>query len=125
MRTTFKMENEYITMIRGDTLSFGVIVNDENGNPIDFDLDNVKMTCQSQNINNNNILFQKTLGDGITKKSQGTYVIRVAPQDTENEELGKYFYDIQIEKNGDVFTIMHGILELQYEVTRGVNKNVR
>lgn len=119
MRATFKMENEYITMIRGDTLSFGVIVNDENGNPIDFDLDNIKMTCQSQNINNNNILFQKTLGDGITKKSQGTYVIRVAPQDTENEELGKYFYDIQIEKNGDVFTIMHGILELQYEVTRG------
>ena len=35
--SNFKMENKNITMIKGDTLSFGVIICDENDKPFDHD----------------------------------------------------------------------------------------
>ena len=37
MRTNFKMENQNITMTKGDTLSFGVQCEDQEGAPIEFD----------------------------------------------------------------------------------------
>ena len=37
MRTNFKMEDTYITMVKGDTLAFGVEFEDQSGNPIDID----------------------------------------------------------------------------------------
>ena len=39
--------------------------------------------------------------------------------DTENAEAGKYFYDLEIGANGDIFTIMHGILQIDDDITKG------
>ena len=116
--SNFKMENKNITMIKGDTLSFGVIICDENDKPFDQDLSSVILTCKS-NKSNDDIVFQKKLGDGVSKRGQGEYVVRVAPQDTENADVGKYFYDLEIGANGDTFTIMHGILEIDDDITKG------
>ena len=61
-------------------------------------------------------LFKKSLGNGITKTDDG-YVVRVAPADTKNAEIGKYFYDLQIGVNNDIFTVLKGVLELTYDVS--------
>lgn len=116
METTFKMENKYITMVRGDTLSFGVEIIDENGDRISQKLDTVILTCKSNKSADEN-LFQKTLGDGVEERDGGLYAVRVAPEDTANAEPGKYFYDLEIGVNGDIFTIMHGVLEIVQDVT--------
>lgn len=116
MRTNFTMEDKYIRMSRGDTLSFGIQVFDEEGAPFGQDLERASFTCKS-NRSDARFLFQKSLSDGISKMGPGSYTVRVAPGDTANAKPGKYFYDLEIGCNGDVFTVMRGVLELMQDVT--------
>lgn len=116
MRTNFHMEQKYIRMVKGDTLSFGIQIMDEEGNPFTQELDHACFTCVSFNTENK-FLFQKTLADGISKVGDGEYCVRVAPEDTKYAKYGKYFYDLEIGVNNDVFTIMRGILELEQDIT--------
>ena len=102
---------------RGDTLSFGVEIQE-----LGQELDTIYFTCK------NNIddfpLFQKSLNNGITldhiENNTYYYKVRIAPEDTRDLEIGKYYYDIEIGVNGDIFTIAKGILTLEYDVTSGV-----
>lgn len=111
MRSTFKMEDEYITMVRGDTLSFGMEISG-----LDGDLDTAFLTCK-KSFSDEHAVFQKSLGNGITKIDDGEYAIRVAPADTKDLEPGKYYYDLEIGVNSDVFTVKKGILEIEDDVT--------
>lgn len=116
VRTNFAMEDKYIRMVRGDTLSFGLQIYDETGTPFGQDLERAHFTCKS-NRSDARYLFQKSLSDGISKAGQGSYVVRVAPSDTASAKPGKYFYDFEIGCNGDVFTVMRGVLEIMQDVT--------
>ena len=116
VRTNFTMEDKYIRMTRGDTLSFGIQVYDETGTPFGQDLERAHFTCKS-NRSDARYLFQKSLSDGISKVGQGSYVVRVAPNDTADAKPGKYFYDLEIGCNGDVFTVMSGVIEIMQDVT--------
>lgn len=113
MRTNFKMENQNITMTKGDTLSFGVECKDQYGAPIVFDT--AFFTCKKSGSDIENV-FKKSLNDGITY-SGGAYVVRVAPEDTANVEIGRYFYDMQVGAGDDIFTIMKGILEIEQDIS--------
>ena len=68
------------------------------------------------------MLFHKELEKGINFSKQDGYilyyVVRVAPEDTKNLETGMYYYDLSIELNGDVFTILNGSLKIESDVTR-------
>jgi hypothetical protein len=116
VRTNFTMEDKYIRMVRGDTLSFGLQLYDETGTPFGQDLERAYFTCKS-NRSDKRYLFQKSLSDGVSKVGRGSYVVRVAPSDTASAKPGKYFYDLEIGCNGDVFTIMRGVLEIMQDVT--------
>lgn len=107
-----------LEMIRGDTLSFAF--------EVEFDeapqkLAKADFTCKA-NFDDNDALFNKELEKGINfSKQDGTklyYIVRVAPEDTENLEAGMYYYDLSIELNGDVFTILNGALKIESDVTR-------
>ena len=111
--TNFKMEYKNIRMVRGDTVSFGVDVRYGDGNLVNLN----SMTLTVKKIDSGNkVLFQKTIGHGVTKITDG-YVIRIAPEDTENEKSGKYLYDIKIGVNDDIFTINHGLFEIENDIT--------
>ena len=120
-RTNFKFLNDdkYITMTRGDTLSFGIELLDENDEAFTTNLASAFFTCKHNHTDATNI-FRKSLGNGITRTGTGQYVVRVAPNDTKDVEAGKYFYDLQIGINSDVFTILKGVLEIEQDVTGGV-----
>lgn len=105
-----------LEMIKGDTLAFGI--------EIEFDespqqLSNAYFSCK--NIPDGEILFQKSLNDGIEHVKQiGNklyYRVRIAPQDTKKLEIGRYHYDVEIRINSDVFTILNGILKIEKEIT--------
>ena len=107
-----------LEMIKGDTLSFAV--------EIEFDeapqkLEKADFSCK-MNFDDDETLFHKELGKGINfSKQEGPkmyYIVRVAPEDTENLEAGMYYYDLSIELNGDVFTILNGALNIESDVTR-------
>ena len=112
------MEKMNLEMIRGDTLSFAF--------EVDFDeapqkLEKADFTCKV-NLDDDEALFHKELGKGIDfSKQDGTkmyYIVRIAPEDTKNIEAGLYYYDLSIELNGDVFTILNGALKIEGDVTR-------
>lgn len=116
MRSNFLMNEKYIRMIRGDTLSFGIQITDELNRPFKQELDYANFTCKSNNALNK-YLFKKTLGNGITKTGTGEYVVRVAPSDTQHVKPGKYFFDLEIGVNGDVFTLLFGFIEIAQDTT--------
>ena len=116
-----RMLHNYLNLevTKGDTLSFGVEIFD-----LGQELDAAHFTCKSIHDDVFHI-FQKSLNDGIyidhVEEDDYFYTVRIAPEDTENIEIGKYYYDLQIEVNGDVFTILKGVLTIDYDVMqRGV-----
>ena len=111
------MEKTNLEMIRGDTLSFAV--------EIEFDdkpqkLEKAVFICKT-NFDDDDDVFKKTLGNGITfskqERNKMYYVVRISPEDTKDIEAGHYFYDMQIELNSDVFTIMTGALKVRHGIT--------
>lgn len=112
MRTNFNMDESNITMVKGDTLSFGFKIDG-----LGQSLSSAYFSCKSV-PSGGYYTFRKTLGDGITNNGDGTYTVRVAPEDTENVQAGDYYYDLQIGVNGDKFTILLGLLTILQDVTR-------
>lgn len=111
------MEKTNLEMIKGDTLSFAV--------EIEFDdkpqeLEKAFFTCKN-NLDDDDVVFQKALGKGISfskqERNKMYYVVRIAPEDTKDIESGYYFYDMQIELNSDVFTILTGALKVRHGIT--------
>ena len=112
MKANFEMVDKNITMVRGDTLSFGVICNDQNGNIIP--IDSAVFSCK-KNPNDEEFIFQKTLGNGIDVVDDH-YVVRVSPDDTKNADIGFFWYDLKIGVGDDTFTIMKGILGIESNI---------
>lgn len=104
-----------LEMTKGDTFSFGVKIY-ELGQPLEV----AEFICKS-NFLDLTPKFTKSLNQGITiadSDAQGnyTYRVRIAPDDTGALEIGKYYYAMNIEVNSDVFTILKGVLTLDYNV---------
>lgn len=106
-----------ISMVRGDTLSFGFQVSGLNGQRPD----GIYFSCK-EHLEDDSFVFSISLGAGITERSYDaqtdtlTYGVRVAPELTEGLELGKYFYDLQMDIDDDVLTLMKGKLSIEWEV---------
>lgn len=99
-----------IKMVKGDTESFGFELEGVEN------LDAAYFSCK-RNSQDENYLFQKSLNNGITKRTENQYVVRITPDNTALLEPGQYWYDLEISKNGDVFTIFRGVLDLLPEIT--------
>lgn len=99
-----------IKMVKGDTESFGFELEGVEN------LDAAYFSCK-RNSQDENYLFQKSLNSGITQRAEKQYVVRIDPDDTALLEPGQYWYDLEIIKNDDVFTIFRGVLELLPEIT--------
>lgn len=113
-RTNFSMVDQVISMVRGDTLSFGVQIEDQTGALMD--IESAYFACKKSYLDDENI-FKKTLGDGITKAETGKYIVRVAPEDTAEVEAGQYFYELRVGDNSDVFTILKGVINIEMDIT--------
>lgn len=105
--------DQKLTMVRGDTGALGMDIKDQTGagQILDSAYFTVRDAWEGQ------ILFQKSLDDGITMQEDGQYVVRIAPDDTKSVHSGEYYYDLEISANGDVFTVLRGILMILHDVT--------
>lgn len=100
-----------INMVKGDTLAFNMEFTG-----LEQDLSSAYFTAKQSYDSQDNV-FQKSLGNGISKVSDGVYAVRLAPADTATVQAGKYYYDLQVGVNGDIFTILYGIINLYPDVT--------
>ena len=109
-----------ITMIQNDTLSFAFQVQGLKGQTPD----NIVFTCK-ETIETNEVLFSVDLSNNISLRDYDedqdiyTYVVRIPPALTEKIALGRYFYDLQLTVNYDIFTLMKGRLTIEYQITGG------
>ena len=106
--------NYQIDMVKGDTLSFGLEFEGLGQN-----LDSADFTVKKDE-SDATALIHKDLANGITKAEDYKYIVRLAPEDTANLDAGYYHFDVKISANGDVFTIMLGVLVLEQGVTEEV-----
>lgn len=103
-------------LVKGDTLAFAVEIGfDEKPADAEEMLFTVKRNADDDN------LFQERLNHGIEKVAgvgnKLYYRVRVSPWDTEKLEAGAYHYDLEIRINGDIFTILNGLLIVENEIT--------
>ena len=102
---------------RGDTYSFKFRRIDEDGKVITEKAEKMWFTVK-KNYKTSVKAIQKTLANNeITFDNDSYYHITIQASDTSNLNYGKYVYDIQIENQGVVSTIMLGELVLTNEVT--------
>ena len=107
-RTNFRMEDEYITLPQGDTLSFGFECFDQNFEPIE--LEKASFSVKDK-VTEGDLIIRKSLGDGITAVGAGEYVVRVPSAETKIP-LGEYFYDLRIEADSEKVTLLRGTLHI-------------
>lgn len=98
-------------MMRGDTFYLSIEFDE-----LDSDLSAAYFTVKHSRYDEN-VVFQKTLSDGISKVSDTEYLIRVAPEDTEDIDAGQYDYDVEVTVNGDKETVAIGVLDIFQDVT--------
>ena len=100
-------------MVRGDTLAFSLRLKG-----LDQDLDEAYFSIGQPPPNEDIILVQKSLDNGISKSGEGAYSIRVLPEETAQLAPKAYLYDIEINVNGDIFTPFYGELVIERGVTQ-------
>ena len=112
-----------IAMVKNDTMAFGFQVKGFKGQTPS----GIYFTCKD-NVNSSLVLFQRTLDNGIVLESYDpvsdtlTYKVRVNPEATLNIPVGRYYYDLEIHVNKDTFTLLKGMLTIDWEVTAKDNE---
>lgn len=107
------MNQNQITMTRGDTRTFTVTMSDNAGDPYDLTDAEVAFTVDD--------LFDKSVGDGIAvaDPESGVAVITVTSADTEDasDYRRAYRYDVQVTlSDGSVKTPIRGLFVLTPDV---------
>jgi hypothetical protein len=107
-----------ITMVKADTLSFAFQVQGLRGQRPSMILLSVKAEIEDRDL-----LFNVSSDDYIKYREYDedndllTYVVRIPPYLTADIDLGRYFYDLEMQVNGDNITLMKGRFTLDYEIT--------
>lgn len=105
-----------LEMTRGDTFELNLDAKNDDGSLIDFE--EAYLTIRKNNTTSSEQLVQISLGNGITKNSDGTYNFKIDSELTKNIEISsRYYYDIQIKVNGNVYTPFKGKFAITWEVT--------
>lgn len=108
----FNETDHAISLTRGDTAKFTVLIDDERTESPYYLEENDELTLTvKKRLTDQTIVMQKV--------NEGTDQFHIEPSDTSDLSYGRYFYDIQLTKaSGDVYTIIGpAIFEILPEVT--------
>ena len=109
-----------ISMVKGDTMAFGFQLV---GLGADLRPSAITFACKAD-LADETYIFKKELEDGIEFAGYDagtdtlTVAVRVAPEDTNSADVGRYFYDLSIVigDDDDVLTLMKGRCSIEWEV---------
>lgn len=120
MESFYNAVRKEITMIKGDTMAFNFQVQGLDG----LVPSNIFFTCREK-PESENYYFQRSIGNGVNQVSYDaetdtvTYSVRVRPDETADLTAGRYYYDLQMNVDQDILTLMKGRINIEWEVTRG------
>lgn len=111
-----------ITMPRGDIRDVQFTVYAANGTVTEYDFTEIFFTVKEK-ASDAAALFQKSLTGGtITKESTGVYSFSIMPEDTDDLNIGRYVFDIELIVGTTVKQTTLGDLILSPEVTHAGNE---
>ena len=120
----YNADRRDIEIVRGDTMSFNFqLVGLEGIAPSKVTF----MVKENYNDADADALVNLEIGAGITQIDYDTdtdtftFCVHLRPAQTDELDLARYYYDLQIAVDGDVFTLMKGRFTLDYDVTKGVS----
>lgn len=104
-----------IDLIRGDTLNIQFELESDTVISLESDSFDVAFSVK-QAATDGNYTFQKGKS-AVTEIGENTFIMRIAPADTENLIPGWYYYDLQLAIGSDIYTIAIGKLQLIRDIT--------
>lgn len=108
-----------ITMIRGDSMAFNFQLVGLAG----LTVSDIKFTCKEHYDDVTPYFTQSLTGGGISQVGYDsetdttTFCCRIRPDQTENLDPARYYYDLELNAGSDVITLMKGRLTVEYDVT--------
>ena len=68
----------------------------------------------------NNYVFQvdKTAATALADEEAYSYLLKVPAGNTVDLPLGRYYYDLELQTNGEVYTLVKGFMDLTFDITR-------
>lgn len=112
--------NKNIDMVRGDSLNFNFQLQ---GLGSRAEYEGLDITFTVAENYNASAAIEVTDGAGIelieydVTKDIATFGLSVAPNMTSELDLARYYYDLQINHNGEVITLMRGRFTVVYDVS--------
>lgn len=104
-----------IDMIRGDTVNIQFEI--ESDTVLDLSSNDFQITFSlKQAATDTEYVFQKQKA-AVTQISENNFVLRIAPDDTEELIPGYYFYDLQLVIGDDIYTIALGMFQIIRDIT--------
>jgi len=111
-----------LSMTRGDTINYAVNFKKSDGTPYCIKNWVVHFTAKTHySLSDAEASFQKivTAFSDTTAGTDGSCSITLNPSDTINLDPGEYDFDIVVTTNSNqVYTVMKGKLDLEFDVTR-------
>ena len=93
-----KVENNVISMTRGDTALLNVEITNDLGEIYELEEGDICELTVKKYTSSDNVLIKKNVVNGE---------IKISPDDTRNLDYGQYVYDVQVTMaNGDVATVI-------------------
>ena len=101
---------------RGDTLPIWFTLD----RSIDLTEETTKVTFSVKEVETDNTYVLQVDKSAVSavENEVDTYLLRVAPDKTNDLALGRYYYDLEIQTNGDIYTLVKGCMTISYDVTR-------
>ena len=94
-------------LVRGISFTLDLIIPESQN---DINLINLYFTVKNKNQSDDKYVFQKNLLNGITLIEKSQYRITIDAEDTINLLFDKYNYDLKIEFDNNIFTVIKGNL---------------
>ena len=115
MRGARRYTDMNIDMIRGDTVNIQFEI--ESDTVLDLSSNDFQITFSlKQAATDTEYVFQKHK-TAVTQISENNFVLRIAPDDTEELIPGYYFYDLQLGIGDDIYTIALGMFQIIRDIT--------
>ena len=110
-----KISGTKILLTRGDSAYVTLTINDQNGDPYEL-MDGDVVKCQVRTKPN---IGELIIDGNVSQDVDGNIVWHILPTDTKDLDVGKYWWDAQLETaGGDVFTfITSSLFKITDEVT--------
>lgn len=114
-----------LSIYQGNDKAFTFTRRDLNGNIIATVPQGIWFTVKS-NFSNKSFVFQKSLNNGITQNSDGSWTVLINAEDTAEINPGKYFCDVKVrdEQGREITIVKPQIFAIEDVATMLTNEGV-